>query len=323
MFFFTEHTMRHVDDATSHYHQYGNFMSVIPGPERKFSFSKRACFLGTSFVSLSVSQSGWGYETSNEMDGFLITTPHIGDFEWRTSNGRYRLEKGGIALIDQLDVKRAAHSEGTKYTTVYISNIDMFRYLTMLLGKPPKTRIYFTKNFIGVDQAKFIHSLIETIFLLSSNQLAPSSEVGTSLKESLVGFIILNVPNNYSKVLHDASYSMTPTPHSIKIAVQFMQDSIDPHLTVGQVAVHAGVSVRSLQAGFKRFKKTTPITYLREIRLQKAKNLLMESSAKSPKEVAGICGFTNYQLFCKYYSATFFEHPSTTAVKCRKIIVPQ
>lgn len=321
MFFFSEHTMRHVDDATSHYHRYENFMSVIPGPDRTFSYSKRACILGQSFISLSVSQSGWGYLTSNEMDGFLITIPHVGDFEWRTTAGQYRLRKGGIALIDQREVSRAAYSEGTKYTTVYISSADMFRYLTMLLGKAPKTRIYFTKNDVGDSQARFIQSMVETIFLLSAGSFVTLPEVGNSLKESLIGFLIVNVANNYSKVIHDVNSTLVPTPHSIKIAARYMEESTDPHLTVGEVAIHSGISVRSLQTGFKRFKNTTPIIYLRNVRLKKAFELLSGESALSVKEIAQLCGFTSYQLFCKYYLDTFAEHPSSTAAKSRKIIV--
>nr|WP_232916254.1 helix-turn-helix transcriptional regulator [Pseudomonas viridiflava] len=99
-----------------------------------------------------------------------------------------------------------------------------------------------------------------------------------------------------------------------------MEHNTDPHLTVGEVAVHAGLSVRSLQSGFKRYRNTTPIAFLRSVRINKARRLLsVSSNNQSPRQVAELCGFTNYHVFCKYYLEAFFEHPSVTCGRNRLI----
>ncbi|WP_050507419.1 helix-turn-helix transcriptional regulator [Pseudomonas syringae] len=305
----------HVDEASEHFKNHDNDMIIHEGEGSKFHYAKKVCILGTSFVSVSSSNSGWGYATKNEVDGFLISIPHHGSIEWKTNNGRHRLTAGGIAITDQRDVFLGSYSPGIQYTTIYISNLDITRYLTLLLGKPPKTRVYFMTYQASPPQISFLQNLVGTILSFVTNTLLLIQSIAESLKESLVGFVLYNFPNNYSRTLLDVNSVVLPTPHSIKIAAEFMRHNTDPHLTVGEVAAHAGMSIRALQGGFKRYKHTTPILYLRTVRLDKARFKLLNEPGISPKSVAYECGFPNYQIFCKYYNQAFFEHPNITFAK--------
>ena len=44
-----------------------------------------------------------------------------------------------------------------------------------------------------------------------------------------------------------------------------MADNADTPITVSDVAAHLGVSLRSLQAGFRQWRNTTPNAYLRQV----------------------------------------------------------
>lgn len=298
-------------DASEHFVSYDNFMSIAPGLNGTINYRKRFCVMGSSFVSISYSQSGWGYRTSNELDGFTITMPHSGFMQWRNHNGMQRAECGGIVLADQREILSADYAEGTSYTTIYISNADICKQLTLILGHPPKTRVFFDKKIGEQWKINSIQKLVETIIEFAENSPLFIKKVADSLKESLIGFTLCNFNNNYTSNILGAGRSIIPTPHSINRAAEYMALSVDPHLTVCEVAAHAGLSVRSLQMGFRQFKNTTPILFLREQRLDKARRLLnMEENVLTPKEIAYACGFTNYQSFCKYYSQKYFVHPS-------------
>lgn len=307
--------LAHVDEASEHFHNHDNDMVIHEGEGSKFHYAKKICILGTSFVSVSSSHSGWGYASKNEVDGFLISIPHYGSIEWKTNSGRHTLTPGGIALTDQREVFLSSYSTGIQYTTIYISNVDITRYLTLLLGKPPKTRVYFMNYKASAPQISFLQNSVATILSFVTNAFPLIQSVAESLKESLVGFVLYNFPNNYSRTLLDLNTTVLPTPHSIKKAAEFMSDNTDPHLTVGEVAAHAGMSIRALQGGFKRYKHTTPILYLRAVRLDKARFKLLNEPSTSPRSVAYECGFVNYQMFCKYYNQAFFEHPNITFAK--------
>ena len=322
-FGFAQLNLQNIHDASEHFATHDNFMSVKPGEGGAFDYSKRICLIGNSFVSVSLSSSGWGYETSNEVDGFVITIPYAGSLQWQSPAGAHRVEPGAVALVDQREVFVADYACGVRYTTVYIANVDIFRYLTLLLGTPPKTRVYFYKNKGGAWQIRFIEQLVATLLELAAHAPQSITRVACSLKETLIGFLLFNFSNNYSRVLaqDDPADTPSPTPHAINKAAEYMAASLDPHLTVCEVATYAGLSVRSLQTGFKRFKNTTPIGYLRGERLQRAAQMLgSRDNPSSPKEVALQCGFSNYQVFCKYYLQRFNEHPATTRLKAGRAI---
>ncbi|WP_460110431.1 helix-turn-helix domain-containing protein [Pseudomonas sp. S3_H04] len=300
-----------IDEASEHFKSYDNFMSIVPGSSGMLDYEKRFCVLGTSFVSLSYSPSGWGYRTSNEMDGFLITMPHSGFMQWRNYNGTHRAERGAIVVADQREIFFANYAADISYTTIYLSNADIVKQLTLILGYPPRTRIFFDKKLCERWQINSIQKLVETIMDFAERSPIFVRKVADSLKESLIGFCLSNFHHNYTMNILAPEKSITPTPHSINRAAEYMASSVDPHLTVCEVAAHAGLSVRSLQMGFRQFKNMTPIVFLREQRLEKARCLLsMEENTLKPKEIAYACGFTNYQSFCKYYSLKYFVHPS-------------
>ncbi|MBV4455493.1 MULTISPECIES: helix-turn-helix domain-containing protein [Pseudomonas] len=314
-------TQLHLDDiatASEHFIKYDNFMSLMPGLDGSFDYCKQFCILGSSFVSLTFSRSGWGYETQNEIDGFLITLPHSGFVQWRAYKGKHSVERNALALTDQREVFDCVYAPGTKYTTVYLSNIDIHKLLTLVLGTPPKTRIFFHTNSGAAWQIQFVQRLTESIINLSANSSSPIHCIGNSLKETLIGFFLYNFPNNFTQAILSPHRTLTPTPHSINKAADYMASNADPHLTVGEVAAFAGLSVRSLQMGFRHFKKTTPIAFLRQQRLLKAQCLLeADDTVCSPKEVASLCGFYNYQTFCKYYLREFGKRPSAFSALCK------
>jgi transcriptional regulator GlxA family with amidase domain len=78
--------------------------------------------------------------------------------------------------------------------------------------------------------------------------------------------------------------------------------------------VVSGVSARSLHAGFRRFRNTTPMLYLKNHRLDLARRQLREGAdtGVSVTEVALACGFTHLSKFARDYLERFGERPSMT-----------
>jgi AraC-like DNA-binding protein len=303
--------IKDVDVAADHFYKYDNVMEIMPASDGSFRYEKCIYFLGGSFVSRTTSLSGWGYHTHNEVDGFLLTIPHVGDMHWKTSGGLHRVSAGEAVLTDQRAVLLANYSTGIRYTTVYIANSDFSRYLSIITGSPARNRLFFHKNRGGSWEITFIIRLVETIMDLGLNSKGPTKELVRGIKETLIGFILYNFKNNYDPLLSHEPGALTVTPRCINQAAEFMAASTDPHLTICEIAAHAGISVRSLQMGFKRFKHTTPIVFLRERRLEHAHEMLKKcNTTASAKEVALLCGFSNYQVFCKYFIERYARHPT-------------
>ncbi|WP_066514440.1 helix-turn-helix domain-containing protein [Curtobacterium ammoniigenes] len=84
-------------------------------------------------------------------------------------------------------------------------------------------------------------------------------------------------------------------------------------IAVAEVAAVAGISVRTLQQTFLSHEQTTPLSYLRTIRLQKVRwALRLAGPTTSVRDTASAWGFNHMGRFSGAYFETFGEHPSET-----------
>ncbi|RZG45103.1 MULTISPECIES: AraC family transcriptional regulator [Acinetobacter] len=102
------------------------------------------------------------------------------------------------------------------------------------------------------------------------------------------------------------------SPYFIKRTEAFMRENLHASLTIEQLAEHAGVSVRTLFAGFKSFLNTTPMSYLRELRFEQAHIELLRNEHISVTDVAFKWGFTHLGRFSQEYKRRYGELPSCT-----------
>lgn len=79
------------------------------------------------------------------------------------------------------------------------------------------------------------------------------------------------------------------------------------------VAAALGVSVRTLQQGFRQWRSTTPNEFLRETRLRLVHAELCRSGEETDVTAVALRhGFTHLGRFSAYYQSAFGELPSTT-----------
>ncbi|MEE4678361.1 helix-turn-helix transcriptional regulator [Pseudomonas alliivorans] len=313
IFQYAHYSFKEIEVAAEHYRPYGADLDIMNYPDERFQYCKKVCIFGKSFVCSSTSLTGWGYELKSEVDGFLVTLPQLGSITWKTGSATYKANPGALAIADQREVIAAIYSPGIRSISMYVENPEILKYLTLILGFEPKSRIRFFRSNIEEWEIRYITNIVNTFLDYAENSKTPLKNVANSLKESLVGFLLNNIPNSYTSVLSELDSVPKPTPYDIKYAAEFMTCNTDPELTVVDVANFAGISVRSLQIGFKRYKNMTPIQFLRQERLARAKKILsLPGSVHNPQAAAFQVGFLNYQVFCKYYTKTFGEHPKTT-----------
>lgn len=105
-----------------------------------------------------------------------------------------------------------------------------------------------------------------------------------------------------------------PRATSVERAKTFMHARFDRQLTVPEIAGAADVSVRTLQETFQRHEGCTPMAFLREIRLEKARLglQLADPDTSSVAAVAISCGFRHMGRFSGAYREEFGEYPGET-----------
>jgi len=117
--------------------------------------------------------------------------------------------------------------------------------------------------------------------------------------------------HSYSNHLDQAGSAIAP--RNIRQAEEFIAANAYEPLTLVEIAQAVGVSVRTLTAGFRAFRNTTPMKYLHDIRLNGARrDLLGGEKATAVSEVAMCWGFVNFGRFAGDYYRRFGEYPSDT-----------
>ncbi|HZZ51997.1 MAG TPA: AraC family transcriptional regulator [Pseudonocardia sp.] len=103
-------------------------------------------------------------------------------------------------------------------------------------------------------------------------------------------------------------------PAAIDNAIEYIQAHAAEPITVAQIARAAGCSVRALQQGFAGHLGSTPIGYLRSVRLACAHADLTtaDPAHTSVTDVSWRWGFTHPGRFAATYRAEYGQHPSRT-----------
>lgn len=104
-----------------------------------------------------------------------------------------------------------------------------------------------------------------------------------------------------------------PAPRHVLAAERVIRERAREAPTLADLASAAAVSVRTLNAAFRRYRDGTPMQALREQRLQGVRaELLMAPAGTTVADVARAWGYTHLGLFAASYRRRFGELPAAT-----------
>lgn len=105
------------------------------------------------------------------------------------------------------------------------------------------------------------------------------------------------------------------SPSSLDRAVRFIEAHAMEPIGLLEISAAAGLSPRGLQAAFRRHRGTTPLGYLRQVRLAVAHSDLQAAchgGGETVSDIAGRCGFVQLSRFARDYRAQYGELPRRT-----------
>ncbi|WP_331772739.1 AraC family transcriptional regulator (plasmid) [Embleya sp. NBC_00888] len=111
--------------------------------------------------------------------------------------------------------------------------------------------------------------------------------------------------------------SDSAAPGYVRQAEEYMRAHLAEPLTVTGIAAHAGVSTRSLYAGFKEHRGVSPMSLLRRLRLERVRQELLTAppGAVTVTEIAIRWGFGHLGEFSAAYRRRFGETPSSSLAR--------
>lgn len=107
----------------------------------------------------------------------------------------------------------------------------------------------------------------------------------------------------------------------LKQAVRMMEENLEMPLSPHEIAESVGITLRQLERLFGKYLHTSPQQYYVALRLQRARNLLMQTDA-SILQIALSCGFTTHSHFTRRYKQVFGMTPHTARAPAPRASMP-
>lgn len=277
------------------------------------------CHRQVAFASTSINAVRYGREA-------FVDAPPISD----TFLGMFTVE--GFAEVDQgqqtfttrpgtfcvLNPTRHLHvrlSEDFEQLTVKLSSETVRRALVEATDVDLLRPLEFApQNFALNGSAGSFASLVRSICQDMSRDASGFSQpcVSRHLEGALAAMLVAEFPHSYSELVRESAQS--PAPFYVKRAEEYIRANLCTSLCLAELALAAGTSARSLQSGFRRFRQTTPMAYLRDRRLELARQMLRKAAGSNTQvtEIALTCGFTHLGKFAQHYRSRFGESPKET-----------
>ncbi|MEM9071889.1 MAG: AraC family transcriptional regulator [Myxococcota bacterium] len=187
--------------------------------------------------------------------------------------------------------------------------------LRALLGADPASPLRFDPvSDLESASGRAVHELVRFVVAQVDRQSPVLAHpIGRAqLSEGLLVQLLFGHRSNYSEQL--CRRVPTPAPRHVRNVEEYIEANAHRPLRLRDLVVVSGASARSLQEGFKRFRGTTPMKWLRHVRLTRVHAELLRSdpSATSVAEVAATWGFAPSGRFASVYRRRFGELPSET-----------
>ena len=166
-------------------------------------------------------------------------------------------------------------------------------------------------------------TLTKSVFVVDNNRMTTAG--GTSSIDLMLKIIaddegedLANAVADqliYSSIRTDQDTQRLSVPTRIGVrhpklsaVIQIMEANIEEPISPSILAQDVGMSTRQLERLFRRYLNRSPKRYYMELRLQKARNLLMQTDM-SVINVALACGFASPSHFSKCYRSHYDNTP--------------
>lgn len=240
--------------------------------------------------------------------------------------GMERIECGGTtthsspvmgSVLNAHIPARIRHGERTEKLIIRVDRDLLERHCRQHLGGALQQRIAFDTampldTVSGQRWMRTMNWLLETL----QAECSPVSPLlSAQIEQMVVTMLLVCQSHNYTRALCEDVRTVAPA--FIRRAEQFIEDRAQDPITVGDMAEHVGVSTRSLFTGFRKYRNTSPMLYLKEVRLNRVREQLMrgQTGGTTVTAVAYQWGFGHLGHFTTDYKRRFGESPSETLAR--------
>jgi AraC-like DNA-binding protein len=251
-----------------------------------------------------------------DLEAYQVSLPLDGRLESEHRGSRLIATPQRAAVYQPVGTARAVRWEaGCHVLCVKLEQAAVEAEASALLGRPVRGPLRFGPSLDGTDGAGL--TWIRTARLLHSELDNPGSllftpPVAERYWRWLIAALLMSVDHQYADELNTPARAVRP--RKVRRAIDAIEADPSRPLTTTDLAAEAGVSVRSLQAGFREHLGLSPMAYLQQVRLARTRTDLLAppEGRASVAAIAHRWGFGHLGRFAAAYRARYGEAPSDT-----------
>ncbi|MCX8997389.1 helix-turn-helix transcriptional regulator [Rhizobiaceae bacterium BDR2-2] len=278
----------------------------------EFDYAVNISTLGSLITLQSVSRHGFlARAEMGTTDRLELHFIEEGYYHSETSHQNVAGGAGQAFLLRNVDEHRIVCRPGTRQTCVAIPVERCARLFAMDVDDPCAELMRFSSVADFHSGAlKSLHGMTSLLGAVDSGEhpLADAPLGAALLEEAFLSVFVEAWPK-----LSGRDASQKPSPHYVRKAVDWIEAHAAEKIRLEDIAAAAGVSVRSVQAGFKEQYGLSPIAYILKTRLRHVhRDLLSAEPEVSIAEIARRWGFLHMGDFAMRYRKLFGRTPSQT-----------
>ncbi len=192
----------------------------------------------------------------------------------------------------------------------------LVRHLTRMLGGSLSRPIIFEPEMdLTTDAAMRWHGAIQLLHteVYYSGSLVQRGQGIGSMEELLMSTLLLLQPST-----HHAHLMLPSEPGGCRVvrdALEYVEAHLREKITMADIAAGVHMSIRAIQQGFREELRTTPMLYVRDRRLERAREDLTDAESSDGVTVTDVAerwGFNHLGSFAVLYRKRWGESPSET-----------
>ena len=192
----------------------------------------------------------------------------------------------------------------------------LVRKLAALTGSPVPRRLRFAPVIQRNEPEWQAFVAILNCILTNiehATALAPPF-VLAELEEALIVSMLFNFSHNMRELLEQEV--LDAGSWQVQRVEEYIEAHLDAPFNIERIAEVTGISTRSIYRSFKRSRGYSPREFVRQRRLQRARQMLKEAqTSQTVTSVAYACGFNDAGHFSREFSKAFGEAPSAVLGK--------
>ncbi|MDT5257588.1 MAG: hypothetical protein QOD10_2668 [Mycobacterium sp.] len=283
------------------------------GPSNSFSLSQRVTSVGPMTVGEVTYETDVAMRFDESRASYHICVPLEGRLEAR-HRGEQVTSTPMLASVYRPDAEMTVTRwpAGARHLAVKIDQLAVDRALETLIGRRTEFPVAFDAALPLKPSA--VQDWVRLLLMVNRQGDRPDSLmrhplVWDPLVESLIYGFLLVAGHPYREALDAAAEPARPA--AVRDAMDIMETCPQTALSTATLAMQCHISVRTLQAGFRRYLGMSPMAYLRTVRLRHAHRDL-RSACPSDVTVAAVAhrwGFSHVGRFAAAHKAMFGETP--------------